>query len=331
MEKLSLTCPKCHGTMELNETKTEMICPYCRNKIIIDDDIDKKAERIKKIAYAREEGERLAEEAAQKRNAKTNLKKKIRTKLIILGIIAVLVSIGCMSYESNLEYVEDPFSYIDVSFSGVNHLGEAEISHKDNYKTYIDYSISKDTNLSEGEKVTVTAKSSEYRLGIKSKEYTVEGLLSLLLDLKDLTDDMKDYIHNISYDFQHQEITGTYSFDGELVSLEPYKFYLSTDGKTKNYLYDVYLAKIKAGNGITYDRYVVTRYEKVVITNNEGDLVRYSSKRHIGNLIRAGNPSAWSQKEGYAGSIWGFYSIEELESYIKNNDDTDVSMKVYSE
>ena len=91
------------------------------------------------------------------------------------------------------------------------------------------------------------------------------------------------------------------------------------------------MAKIKAGNGITYDRYVVTRYEKVVITNNEGDLVRYSSKRHIGNLIRAGNPSAWSQKEGYAGSIWGFYSIEELESYIKNNDDTDVSMKVYSE
>ena len=331
MEKLSLTCPKCHGTMELNESKTEMFCPYCRNKVIIEDDIDKKAERIKKITYAREEGERLAEEAAQKRNDKTNYKKKIKTRLIIFGIIAVFLFIGYRSYESNLEYVEDPFSYIDVSFSGVDNLGEAKISHKDNYKVYIDYSISKDTGLSEGEKVTVTAKSSEYRLGIKSKEYTVEGLLSLLLDLNDLTSDMKDYIHKISYDFQKQEITGTYSFKGELVSLEPYKFYLSTDGKTKNYLYDVYLAKIKAGNGETYDRYVVTRYEKVVITNNEDDLVRYSSKRYIGNLISAGNPSAWSQKDGYVGNIWGFYSSNELESFIKNNESTDATMKVYSE
>jgi len=135
MEKLSLTCPKCHGTMEVNENKTEMFCPYCRNKIIIDDDIDKKAERIKKITYAREEGERLAEEAAQKRNDKINLKKKIR----------------------------------------------------------------------------------------------------------------------------------------------------------------------------------------------------YSSKRHIGGLISAGNPSAWSPKDGYTGSIWGFYSVEELESFIKNNEFTDVTMKVYSE
>ena len=155
--------------------------------------------------------------------------------------------------------------------------------------------------------------------------------MSLLLDLNDLTDDMKNYIHKISYDFQKQEITGTYSFSGELVSLEPYKFYLSTDGKTKDYLYDVYLAKIKAGNGVTYDRYVVTRYENVVITNNEDDLVRYSSKRHIGDLIRAGNPSAWSPKDGYTGSIWGFYSVEELESFIKNNESTDATMKVYSE
>ena len=75
-----------------------------------------------------------------------------------MGVILVLIFIGCQTYESNLEYVEDPFSYIDVSFSGIDNLGEAKINYKDNYKKYIYYSISKDTGLSEGEKVTVTVK-----------------------------------------------------------------------------------------------------------------------------------------------------------------------------
>ena len=42
--------------MEVNENKTEMVCPYCRHKIIIDDDIDKKAERIKRLLMLEKKG-----------------------------------------------------------------------------------------------------------------------------------------------------------------------------------------------------------------------------------------------------------------------------------
>lgn len=38
IEKIDLTCPRCHGTMEMNKEKNELNCPFCRHKIVLDEE-----------------------------------------------------------------------------------------------------------------------------------------------------------------------------------------------------------------------------------------------------------------------------------------------------
>ena len=36
MNKLDLTCPHCHATMEINEANNYAVCKYCGHKILIE-------------------------------------------------------------------------------------------------------------------------------------------------------------------------------------------------------------------------------------------------------------------------------------------------------
>ena len=40
MKLIEVTCPKCNAVMKIDDAKKELICEYCKNKILIDDDND---------------------------------------------------------------------------------------------------------------------------------------------------------------------------------------------------------------------------------------------------------------------------------------------------
>jgi hypothetical protein len=105
---------------------------------------------------------------------------------------------------------------------------------------------------------------------------------------------------------------------------------VSDSPKTYNYLYDVFIAKIKTKNGKIFEKYVVARYSGVVAMNEENDPVRYSLRENIGKIIEAGNPNTSSAfNNEYVGYISGFLSIDDLVSYMKSYHD--VSTKIIEE
>jgi len=78
----------------------------------------------------------------------------------------------------------DPFSGIEIVFSGVEPYGTAVLEGTDKYSDYgIYYSLDKDSGLSKGDKVTVTVSCDEdylleqgYHITADTKEYTVDKL-----------------------------------------------------------------------------------------------------------------------------------------------------------
>lgn len=66
MKLIEITCPKCKATMKVDTRKKELICEYCNNKILLDDEV-KKVKHIN-VGQIDEEQEYV--------NAKTNLKFK---------------------------------------------------------------------------------------------------------------------------------------------------------------------------------------------------------------------------------------------------------------
>ncbi len=46
MKLIEVTCPKCNAVMKIDKVKKEMVCEYCKNKILIDDEV-KKVKHIK--------------------------------------------------------------------------------------------------------------------------------------------------------------------------------------------------------------------------------------------------------------------------------------------
>ena len=330
IEKIDLSCPKCKGTMEFNEEENELTCPFCRHKIILQkgESIEELIEKERKLGYARVEGEKLAEEKAEKR--KKN--KKIRNILIAICVFGVLLTIAGI-YKSIvtkmiIKEIGDPFEYVQVNCNGVDGKGTLEIKIDDKMKNIMEYKASKEKELSNGEKITLTAKSSEYDFVKKEKVIEVQGLSTYLTSFDELTDEMKEFIHKQSYDFLKNKITNGITFYGELQEIKQYKMYLHTDGNTNNVLYDVYSAKIKAKDDIVYDKYVIAGYRNVILTNKENDLLRYEKLNDVGKIIYAGDPKGFMAK-GYSGNMTGFYNINELEEYLRNNEN--VNMKLITE
>lgn len=333
-KKLDLLCPRCHGTMELNEDKTELFCPYCRHKIIIKkgETLEQLIERVKQISYAKTQGTKLAEEEAERRKNIKSIKIFILTILcvLIIGIGGILVKYFAR------EYIKDPFDYVSVSFSGTNGTGEAQLNIKhNNIKTNdIKFILSKGKNLSNEEYITVTASSEKYRFGKKQMSIKVEGLNNYLNSLDELNNEMKKFIHKKSYEFQEEKVSSSlnepYSNNPKLVSLESLKMYLITNLKDKNTLYDVYSAKIKAKSGNIYTKYVVTSYSDVVIVNNGEDLLRFKNIKAEGRVIDAGKTGVNTVlSSDYAGNLIGFSTLSDAETYVKNYPDT--TMKIFEE
>lgn len=220
------------------------------------------------------------------------------------------------------EKIDDPFKCVNISFDGID--GNGKITMIDNkecsYYSDIDFIPSKEKNILEGEKITVTAVSDIYRFAVTSKEFKVEGLSLFLNDLMDLSDDVIKSIHEFSEDEINNGSLGI-TFRGTVVNLVPYKFYLESNNKDSNVLYDVYKISIKTNSGKIFDKFVVAYYEDFILTNKKADF-SYKKLYHCGNIIKAGDPSVYTaNNKDYVGNISGFLTEAEFKAYLKSSND----------
>ena len=293
IEKIDLTCPRCHGTMEMNKEKNELNCPFCRHKIVLDEEenieenIEELINRERKLSYARMDGLNLANEKAEKRKRKKRFFGKLLKRIIRLTILAIVVYAVYKWVYISRPFINDPFESIKYEFYGTDGDGQIELVVDSKIKNSINFEVSKTTKLYNDEIITIRANSIEYRLGNKEKQIKVEGLNKKLTSFNQLTKQIKDYINNKSMEYQKEMIKRGYSFKGKIASIKNYKMYLHTDGKNKSILYDVDIAQIKAPSGKKYKKILLTEYQDIIIINRNNDLIRFKQIDNKGDLVYA--------------------------------------------
>lgn len=327
MKKIDLKCPSCGARMKLSDDKSSATCPYCENSIVIQEEKNLKDEckRIEQLTYARESAKFKAANDIELHKKTRESHAKLATILIIIFIIGAAIAFNIIAVVSNyyaLELIENPFECINVKFNGVDGSGKVEIldNGQCDYFKDINFSPAKNKALYEGQTVTISAISDIYRFEVSEKKFKVKGLSKFLTSLESLTDEVIEKVHEYSYN-KLTNSAFSLSYEGDIVSLTPYKFYLYTNNSNKNYLYDVYSVEIKARSNKVFKKYVVAYYKDFLLLSNQ-ELFSYSDLRHCGNLIKAGDPSAMSYLNyDYAGNLWGFETIEDFKSYLSANND----------
>lgn len=320
MKKIELKCSNCGANMKISPDKTEAICPYCANQFLIKKEAtaEELAKKAEELSYAREKGEIRAIEEHKKSKFKTTL-------LIIASMIAIMIA-SVLLYYYSLPYIDDPFKCISVKFTGIDENGTIDINDtKQCDITDIEYKVSKDGNLKEGEQINVFVISNKYRFGTSRKKYTVSGLSLYLTNPQVLTNKHITKLHDFSY--KHLKSNLGITFKGEVVKLVPYKIFLYTNNKNKNTLYDLYKISIKTKSGKVYNKYVSAYYENFILLNNN-ELFSYSHSYHCGYSILAGDPNTYSTlSNDYVGFIIGFQDLNEFKMYINKKNDGSFEIK----
>lgn len=310
-KKYDLICDQCGGMMKFNEDKTEMHCEYCGNIVILPD-----KEQDAKVAYAKRKAELEAQHSYYEKRKRKERRHLNLSKLIALLVVAgiFLIPASCVGVVWLCRPTVNPFDYIEVSFKGVDGEGKVVVElvkSDDNIKNTNDLGleVSPDRNLSEGDTVTVYAKSLEsgYRFSESKRQYTVEGLELYLTDLNDMDDNVIELIHRKS-----EQLVGMVIEDKpQITDVEHEKFYLLSDGEQENLLYDVYKATWELADGTDKTIYLVAYYENIITHNGDNATFSYESAMYTGSII--------STSSYQNGVVTAFESLEDIELDLNTN------------
>lgn len=319
MKTLDMTCPQCAATMVLNSDKTEAHCAYCGHRMIIQKPEKPPVQQMTPQDYQEATAFfsllGMASRWQQRRRKRWG---KLRIVLTVVGVFLILAFAVNMA-EDLAKPMINPFDGIRITFRGIDGDGELileEVPSGDAVLSRVDYDISKERNLSEGEQITVTASSQEYRLAESARVYTVEGLDLYLTELEGLPGEALDLIHSQAE--QRLEINLERSRNaGYFVNMEPVQLILMTDGKRTNQLYDVLAAHFTTKDG---DKtfYMLVQFEDVVVRQGSQVSLDMSYGISLG-------PMQQVQSSTY---LWGFTELEDIRSYILTNLELDLQMQI---
>lgn len=307
MELFILKCENCGADMNLTEDKTKAVCPYCDHKYYVKQD-----ERSNNYVIEKEIQKNI---------------KFVRGSMLgcffaicIPIVIFIFFPLICFVLVSIFKISVDPFNCINLNYSGISGHGRVEIedNNKCDYFSDIEYSVSQKESLKENQIITITAdsKSILYKLKKNKKNYKVKGLSVMLNNLSDISDNIKQEIHNYSSEYiKNNCLSGIYK--GEIVKIEPHKLYLMSNNNDSDYLFDLYKIIIKDKDSVQYEKYIVIEYENFIITND--DQYSYDNVKYYGNTIRACDPNQMSSLyNNYCGVLTGFNTINEFEMSLKS-------------
>lgn len=171
----------------------------------------------------------------------------------------------------------DPFESLEVVFEGISPLVTAKLKGEN---SGVKYTLSRNKELANGDKVTVTAEISSYNadkyvLTSESKEFTVSDRPYYIMKLSDLTDEEIQKLSKTIVDMVPDDIKG-HSGGGEGSTVNSLDFLgninLTKDGR--NYrLYFVYKANVTFANAGETNEYIFAAYYGYVRKENDGTLV----------------------------------------------------------
>lgn len=288
MKMIDMTCPKCGAVMKIDADKEKALCEYCGALFLIEqeDTLEEIQAKAEARAYGYHKG-RLRAEASATVKEKKQSKMKIPVPVVVFAVILLIGVLPVMVEHFSKPQV-NPFECIEVSFRGTDGEGEILIEITGAVPgidaNLIEYEISKDRHLLQGETVSIEADSSDYRLTQKTMMYTVEGLDEYLKDLEDLPEDALSLIHTQSEDVLEINLDSTESA-GYFVDMKPVKMFLITDGKQANILYDVFEVRFVV-DGAEENYYVTAGFEDVILRSGGQSPVNMSYGMYYGHLTQ---------------------------------------------
>lgn len=314
------TCKNCGAPMQYLKGEGKVICEYCGNIVYVDDRSDEqRSYEFERGKYrAKAEYDDLQEKKASKRQFKRRMLVRLRMLIALLIIVGVGIGVvSCSLHMYDSVKVTSVFDYIDVSFSGVNGSGKAEIALKEGIDdvllTELKVSAEPKRGLSNGDKVKVSTVGNVIgddldtmkRVKAESKYIEVSGLTEYLQDANNLSDKNLQEIQTIS----------SIAFDRlsshkDYVNRGRYGIYCCAGGKG-NFVYDVYRVSYK---GETV--YSAIRFEDLLV-KSDGNLT-YEGYNVVLHLEWVG---------GYSG-INGYKSIDSFEQAIHNTDEVGLKYTV---
>ena len=338
MSRDNLTCPRCGGTMDYLENDKKYCCRYCdyqeSEHVNIEEEIERarKEERLSaKEEFLNERERNLNErEYMERRNPSriyiktshsnpSNKRKHPSGHIIgtLMGVILFLTLISSCSIaikmiaDNDLMTISDsarteinPFENLTIKAEGADHKGKLRLLDK---VDGVFYELSKDTNLSNGDTVTIKASSAKYKLTKDEINYTIEGLTNLLSDRDELTDEIWEKIRTFSNEEIDKSTTGT----DASIELTPYRLYMVTI-EGENRFFDCYKAKVSL-NGDSLTCYHVILHKNVKYSNKNNKLIVLEDDCEKYGKIT----SLYTDKDTYCGAYYCFKTIEDLENKIK--------------
>ncbi len=297
MKIKDLSCPKCGASIESDLEKGRGVCAYCGYQILIEkeDTLEEIEAKAQSKSYGYHKGKLKAEAEAEiareeREEWKRNKKKRMQMPAIIVSILVIIGVGGAVISHLSMPKV-NPFECIEVSFRGTDGEGELimEMVGTGNVDpNRIEYDISKNSNLSQGEMISIIATSTDYRLSEKSKTYVVEGLDEFLKDPEDIPAEALELIYQKAEGVQETNLSSTKSC-GFFVDMKPVKLFLLTDGEQTNQLYAVHEVNFdtEEGNVICY---VATGFDDVVVRKGAQTSLDMSYGMYYGNLTEVDSP-----------------------------------------
>ena len=259
--------------MELSADGEKAVCPYCGHEMLIDMDDSAQEEYERRIVLAR------AEEDIKDLRVKRQRRRRLKGMLIAFGVIAGMFLIylaipGSPIHELAFPRTADPFTSVNVKFSGMSGEGRAEVQVSDRNAEYADevkFEVTPDTGLSNGDAVTVKAQAPlGWRFDPSEKQFTVEGLTAWVTSTEQLSGDNLKKIHAnterlIREDWE-EIVSSSLAQD---MTYAPYRMYLFVSDENTSYdrnvLYDTYEVKVTREDGSVLTSYEACRYTDLKI------------------------------------------------------------------
>lgn len=232
---------------------------------------------------------------------------------------------------SKLEEVDtfDAFADLDVSFTGLDSDGRAEVNYTGTELSPYDLSCDKMSGLSNGDTVTVSISKNNISDCAKkigkvpaelSKKYAVEGLEHYVKQLSEISADSLASMQKQAEDVYNAKAAKDWG-DGESLESLTYMgdYLLTSKNSNDNYLFLVYKAQVhnNYSNGeSTYDQtndiYWYIRYEDLIADadgNVTVDLTYYSTPNDRVEVDSGVDSGWWSTQKWY---YYGYMSLDDL-------------------
>ena len=256
MQKIDLTCPQCGASMRFSDDRSELLCEYCGHREFVE------KKDVEEASYLYHRGRMRAEEEAAARRKKRERLPKIIALLVILGLFLTgfaVMLIGRVITEAAKPKL-DPFQGVEVIYSGLAGEGTAALKTPENaffeeltgVPGRVSYRVEPAEGLSNGDKLTLTAESDEYRLSPRTVTVTVEGLNTYFASLDELNEERLQVLEEKSLRVVKEE-DGEGNYIGfirnEVLRIERYGIYLlAAEDPARNLFYDVYKITYRLNN-----------------------------------------------------------------------------------